>query len=116
MYKKKIESGYTQYFHCDCHDINHTVRLSYWEDKVYAKESTTGTDVIYPEVHIELSSTWWEEWYKRVWTSIKYIFNRGDWYYAGVSLSNKADVIRLRNMLNESLKQWASSKKVKNNE
>lgn len=113
MYIKKMESGYRQYFHCDCYSLDHVVRISYWEDKVDKKQSITGKEIITPEISVEIMSTWWEQWYKRVWTAIKYVFRRDQWYYAGVSLSNKADVIRLRDMLNSSLKQWSGKKKDK---
>lgn len=106
-------SNHIECFHCDCMDLQHTVRFSYWEDTV---DTNINGPVIYAELMVELQSTWWQEWYKRVWTAIKFVFKKGDYYYAGVSITKRSDVVRMRDTLNAVLNKWKEGQEEKINE
>ena len=60
----------TQYFECQCHDVEHTLRIS-----LQKEIGPRGEDELY--VHIFLSDT---SFWRRLWLGIKYIFGHKSQY------------------------------------
>lgn len=90
-------------FECNCGSMNHTMRFNYCIEDL--GEGRSGKD-LYQSFGVELQATWWEQWYKRIWTAIKYIFQKKEYYYCGIDFDKKDDILRMRNFLNKVLEQW----------
>ena len=91
-------------FDCNCQSMEHSMRFSYSIDNWGKGQS--GEDDKYQILGVELQATWWEQWYKRIWTAIKYIFQKKEYYYCGIDFDKKDDILRMRNFFDEVLKRW----------
>ena len=87
--KKKI-------FECDCEEMGHAVRFTYWSDK-------EGRDWL-DELYVETSLMKYESFLKRVWVASKYvlgIYPKTDHFYVDTLLHGP----RIDELI-ETLRKW----------
>jgi hypothetical protein len=105
MYLKPAhETLESERFECSCFDLQHTIRISY--DEMDFSAPPDPNDVYSPTASFEIEATWWEQWYKRVWTAVKYVFKKDDYYYAGISMDKKEDIVKMRDLLTKIIDKW----------
>jgi hypothetical protein len=73
------------YLECECTDFDHTVRVSLWDWNNYTDTSKSQP----PEMIVEYHLNNHENWYQRVWSAIKYVFNRESIVYHDVMVDHK---------------------------
>jgi len=73
MYIHFNEDIISERFDCNCRSMEHSMRFSY---SIEDFENRNDPELKYQILGVELQATWWEQWYKRIWTAIKYIFQK----------------------------------------
>ena len=78
-----------EYFDCQCHDFNHTIRLT--------------LDPQDGDVYLDVRLNDWMPWHRRIWNAVKYIFKYDvtDGHY-DVTLLREEDHDRIRDILRQS--------------
>ena len=74
------------YLECECTDFDHTVRVSLWDWNNYDEPERSGAPEMVMEYHLNNH----ENWYQRVWSAIKYVFNQENIVYHDVMIDNKS--------------------------
>jgi len=93
---------YEIYLLCDCHDLDHLMRLLYWIDTT--KDGSK--EICFLELEAVLNH--YLPWYKRVYKALLYILGKaGKDHYFNVVL-RKNDVIQLKSFIDNMLEQDAN--------
>lgn len=88
------DNGRIEYFLCDCGSREHLmmVELIDWVDPGFPPDQ---------ELLFSLQLNHYHPWYKRVWLGLKFMFGAKDRTWHDVTLVKKADVERLKEILDD---------------
>ena len=93
-----------EFFECQCHGMDHTIRFMFFAWKSDDQ----------PEVYITSYMKVHDRWYKRVWTALKYVFQRKvvNGYFSDTFMRHE-DVSRLRQLC-EKFEEYCKEQEAKN--